>query len=105
MPDQTGLFWHNGSGLEYEDGGAFSDGWFRKAKISITSPSDEVISYAGVRNQFFATVIQSKSPEITSVWAKSTKEKRPNENDAVTSVNGGLRFPTETLEPDAVKSC
>ncbi len=104
MPQQTGVLWNQNGSIKHEDGGTFKDGWFSKGQDIFSSPNDEVIRYAGVNNQFFATVIQAKKPEVTSVWAKSSQEMLPGESEAVTSVYGGLRFPAEVLEPSAVES-
>ena len=42
---------------------------FGSAQNSITSPGDEKVEYAGVTDQFFATVVRAKDPAISSVWA------------------------------------
>lgn len=103
-PDQTGLLWYNNGSFEYEDSSTFKDGWFSKGKTIVTSAGDEVINYAGINNQFFATVFQPKDPAISSVWAKSSPVVLPGETESVTSVNGGLRLPAEILEPGSIES-
>lgn len=103
VAQQTGFFWREGGGISFTNGSSFKGGMFGAAKPTITSP-EEKIEYAGVTNQFFATVLRPKEPLLTSVWAKSEQVTIPNSKSAVTSVRAGLRLPAATLNPAELKS-
>lgn len=102
-PQQTGFFYRVGSGINFTDGSKFKGGWLSAAKSVITSP-EEKMEYAGVTNQFFATVLRPKEAYSSVVWAKSAQVSIPNGKTPVTSVNAGLRLPAATLAPAELKS-
>jgi YidC/Oxa1 family membrane protein insertase len=102
-PQQTGFFWREDGGIDFTDGGTFKGGWFSTAKSIVNSP-DSVIEYAGVTNQFFATVLRPKEPAITNIWARATQVTLPDSAKAVTSVRAGLRLPDSELKPSELKS-
>lgn len=104
VPQQTGFFWREGGSISFTDGSSFKGGMFGAAKPTITSPDDGQIEFAGVTNQFFATVLRPKEPVVTSVWAKPTQVMIPNGKNAVTSVRAGLRLPAAELKPAELKS-
>jgi YidC/Oxa1 family membrane protein insertase len=103
VPDQTGFFWREGGGITFKDGGAFKGGMFGTAQNTISSPED-AIQYAGVTNQFFATVLRPEDPATTSMWARSSQVNLPNGTSPVTSVRAGLRLPAATLKPAELKA-
>ncbi len=96
---QTGFFWREDHKIHFENGSAFKGGMFGSAKSIITSPEDDQVQYAGVTNQFFATVLRPKEPVVTSMWGKSSQVEIPNGTKPVTSVRAGLRLPATTLNP------
>lgn len=97
--NMTGFFWHEGGDFRFRHGGKFTGGWFSAAKPVITSAPDHVVQYAGVANQFFATVMRPAEPALTRVWAR-TEQVIVNENErAVTSVRSGIHLPKTTLAP------
>jgi YidC/Oxa1 family membrane protein insertase len=99
-PQQTGLFWREDGSIHFKDAGAFKGGWFSAAKSVINSPEGELIQFAGVTNQFFATVIRPLEPAATSVWGRSSQVRlTPGADRSVSSVRGGLRLPSTTLNP------
>ena len=104
VPQQTGFFWREGGAIHFEDGSTFKGGMFSSAKSIITSPEGETIQYAGVTNQFFATVLRPTEPMTTTVWGKSSQVTIPNAAKPVTSVRAGLRLPAATLNPAESKS-
>jgi YidC/Oxa1 family membrane protein insertase len=104
VAQQTGFFWREGGGINFTDGGTFKGGMFGSAKSIVNSPADDEIQYAGVTNQFFATVLRPKEPTVTSMWAKSSQVTIPNSNSAVTSVRAGLRLPPGEIKPAELKS-
>jgi YidC/Oxa1 family membrane protein insertase len=104
MAQQTGFFWREDDKIHFEAGTSFKGGMFSSAKSTINSPDEEQLQYAGVTNQFFATVLRPKDPIATSVWGKSSLVELPNGTKPVTSVRAGLRLPAATLSPGESKS-
>ncbi len=102
--EQTGFFWHEDGGMNFTAGGSFKGGMFSSAKETQTSGSTKNVEYAGVTNQFFATVLRPKEPAITNVWAKHKDVTLPNESKVVTSVRAGLQLPPLSLNPNEPKT-
>jgi len=102
-PQQTGFFWREDGGIDFTDGGTFKGGWFGSPKSIVNSP-EALIEYAGVTNQFFATVLRPKEPMLTNMWAKSTQVTMPEIAQPLTSVRAGLRLPAGELRPAEIKS-
>jgi YidC/Oxa1 family membrane protein insertase len=103
VPQQTGFFRREDGGIHFTDGGSFKGGWFSAAKTVQNTP-EEAIEYAGVTNQFFATVLRPKEPMVTTMWAKSTQVSLPGGTSPVISVRAGLRLPTTEIKPAEIKS-
>ncbi len=103
VPDQTGFFWREGGDIDFTNGGTFKGGMFGSAKSIVSSP-DVTIEFAGVTNQFFATVLRPREPVVTSMWAKGAQVTIPNSTSAATSVRAGLRLPAAELKPAELKS-
>lgn len=103
--DQTGFFWRENGSINFEAGTGFKGGMFSSAKSIMKSGSTEPVEFAGVTNQFFATVVRPKEPTITQVWAKSA-DVRLDDGSAstVTSVRAGLNLPAATLSPRELKT-
>jgi len=103
VAQQTGFFWRKNGGINFKDASSFKGGMLGAAKSTITSP-EEAIQYAGVTNQFFATVLRPAEPAITSMWAMSSQVNLPDGTRPVTSVRAGLRLPAATLNPTERKT-
>src|SRR5688572_22893764 len=72
-PDQTGFFWRESGDMHFKAGTSFKGGMFwGSAQSVIKSDSDSPVEFAGVTNQFFATVVRPKEPSIANVWGKSS---------------------------------
>lgn len=99
-PDQTGFFWLENNEMHFRNSGKFRGGMFSSEKSIITSPADHNVQFAGVTNQFFATVIRPAQPAITTVWARPTLVTLSAEGRAVTSVRAGLALPQNALVPN-----
>lgn len=97
--NMTGFFWREDDDFTFRHGGKFEGGWFSAAKPVIASQPDHVVEYAGVANQFFATVIRPAEPELTRVWGRSEQVLINGESAAVTSVRAGIHLPKATLAP------
>ncbi len=102
-PQQTGFFRRENGNVHFTDGGSFKGSWRGSAKSIINSP-EEMIQFAGVTNQFFATVLRPKEPAPSNMWAKSSQVMLPGSAKAVTSVRAGLRLPSVGLKPAEVKA-
>ena len=102
---QTGFFWHENGKMNFKDGSSFKGGMFGSEKATQTSGSTELVEYAGVTSQFFATVLRAKEPAVTNVWAKPSLVTLPNiGTKPVTSVRAGMQLPPTTLNPHEPKT-
>ncbi len=101
---QTGFFWHENGSMNFKDGSAFKGGMFSSAKPSMKNESEKPVEFAGVTNQFFATVVRPLEPAISSVWAKPTMVTLTDAAKPVTSVRAGLQLPSATLNPAELKT-
>jgi YidC/Oxa1 family membrane protein insertase len=99
QPNMTGFFWRENGKFEFRHGGKFKGGWFSAAKPVITNSAEQPVEYAGVANQFFASVIRPAKPAVTRVWARSEQVIIDDGEAAVTSVRAGLQLPKATLAP------
>ena len=101
VPAQTGFFWREEGDMHFKHGGKFKRAWFglRKAKSLILSPADETVEFAGVTNQFFATVIQPEKPAVTPVWSKYKEVEIEKGAKTRSSVRAGLQLPVNELQP------
>ena len=100
---QTGVFWLENNSMSFKDVSSFTGGWFSTAKSIDTSPPDKQIQYAGVTNQFFATVIRPMEPLDTIVWDKPSQVKLNDDATALPAIRAGLRLPDVALEPAGQK--
>ncbi len=101
---QTGYFWRENGGINFKDGSGFKGGMLSSAKSVMKSESSKPVEFAGVTNQFFATVVRPKEPAITEVWAKATDVKLVEGAKPVTSVRAGLQLPSVNLNPGEPKT-
>ncbi|MGA0846750.1 MAG: membrane protein insertase YidC, partial [Luteolibacter sp.] len=102
-PQQTGFFYREGGAIQFTNGSTFKGGWFSSPKAIIRSSPDNAVEFAGVTNQFFATVIRPEKPQLASIWAKSEQVELPAEAAAVTSVRAGLHLPAKDLQPGEIQ--
>ncbi len=96
---QTGFFWREDRTMHFEDAGAFTGGFLGSAKSLINSDPGEILQYAGVTNQFFATLIRPAEPFPTTVWGKSSMITLADGAKALPSIRAGLRLPETVLNP------
>jgi YidC/Oxa1 family membrane protein insertase len=99
VAQQTGFFWREDGGIHFTDGGTFRGGMFSSAKSVVNSPVGETLEYAGVTNQFFATVLRPKEPMASTLWAKASQVTINGGTSPVTSVRAGLRLPDVEIQP------
>ncbi len=101
---QTGFFWLANGGMNFKDGSSFKGGMISSAKSVMKSNSHKPVEFAGVTNQFFATVVRPQEPAITEVWAKPAEVKLTDGSKPVISVRAGLQLPSSTLAPRELKT-
>jgi len=98
--------WENQGGAFFLDSGSFTNkdsNWFKKGFFSKAKPlfqeHAEDLEYAGVSNQFFATVIRPVNPYAATVWAKTAKVDLPGGDPEKPkfSIRSGLTFPSYKL--------
>jgi YidC/Oxa1 family membrane protein insertase len=102
--DQTGFFWRADNSMNFTAGSKFKGGMFGAAQTVIKSEGDKPVEFAGVTNQFFATVIRPKEAATANVWGKPTLVRIGNDDKTVTSVRAGLQLPATTLNPGEPKT-
>jgi YidC/Oxa1 family membrane protein insertase len=106
-PQQTGFFWRGDSRMRFKN-----VSWFAPSKFVVQFSAGhesleetvEGLHWAGVMNQFFATVITSRAPENGQVWAKRfpvTLEGYDQKVNAkpLYAIEGGLGLPGLNLKP------
>jgi len=98
-PQQTGFFWREDGSMHFKDASSFQGGMFSSAKPFQSSPSDEKIQFAGVSNQFFATVLRAKNPIEGEVWGRSSEINLSKGSKALHSVRAGIRLPSVSINP------
>lgn len=96
---QTGFFWSENGGINFKDGSGFKGGMFSSAKSIMKSDSEKPVKFAGVTNQFFATLIRPAEPVVANVWARSSQVNLATGAAPVTAVSAGLHLPTVSLKP------
>ncbi len=101
---ETGFFWRANNSINFKDGSGFKGGMFSSAKSILTSDSDKPVQFAGVTNQFFATVIRPAEPYVGNVWAKQSQVNLPGNAKTVTSVRSGLQLPSANLGSGELKT-
>lgn len=97
-PTHTGFFWYEDEEMHFQDS-SFKTWWFGSKKPIISSETTNPIIYAGVSDQYFATVIRPKDPKVATVWGKP-KQVRLNKNGAsYTAVRAAISLPETSLAP------
>ncbi len=99
-PEQTGFVVNDDRSFSYHSTTEFAKAWFglKKERSLITDPLDKAV-FAGVANQFFATVIRPVEPGESEVWAKVGSLTLKPETTPVKVIRAGLRLPAATLAP------
>lgn len=96
--EQSGFVFRNDGSFKFISAGSFAGGWFSKEKLQLTE-SAEKLEYAGVTNQFFATVVKPAEAGSSLVWAKVSDLTLAAGAKPVKVIRAGLRLPTATLAP------
>ncbi len=100
--------WENQGGVFYADDGSFNNedsNWFKKGFWRNARPllqeSVEELEYAGVSNQFFATVIEPKNSYASTFWAKAsaTEVNGADPEKPKYAIRSGFTLPAEKIIP------
>ena len=104
MPDWTGMFWLESNSMSFTKASSFKGGMLSSEHSVSNTPEGKKIQYAGVTNQFFATVIRPNDPLDTTVWAKPSQIILKDDAPPLKAIRAGLRLPDAPLEANAKKS-
>ncbi|MDB6078263.1 MAG: rane protein insertase YidC [Akkermansiaceae bacterium] len=88
--DGTQLIYHDGGALKTVGANSFAGGWFSKEKIIDTETVGK-LEYAGVADQFFASVLRPVEPYTSLVWSK-VGDLKLGEKD-FKSIRAGISLP------------
>lgn len=93
-PNWTSFFWRGNGEYTFEDATFFKGGMFSSDKAGFETPIESA-EYAGVANQFFATVVRTKEPYKASLWARPVEVNLPTYEGGLSrpAVRGGLGLP------------
>lgn len=102
-PEQTGFVMRDNRDFSFTAATSFAGGWFRKEKTMITEPLERA-DYAGVANQFFATVVKPAEAGPSLLWSKVSEVNLKPGAKPVKAIRAGLRFPSVVLAPAEKRS-
>lgn len=98
-PEQTGFVLRDDRNFSFTAVTSFAGGWFSKEKSIITEPLTRG-DFAGVANQFFATVVKPVEPGESLLWSKASEISLAPGAKPVKAIRAGLRFPAVVLAPE-----
>jgi YidC/Oxa1 family membrane protein insertase len=99
-PTHTGFFWYENGEMHFNDAKKFEGGLFSGSKKSVISNEEgEEIEYAGVSDQFFATVIRPEKTDVGRVWGKTNQVSLDDDGNTVSAVRAALTLPEISLAP------
>jgi YidC/Oxa1 family membrane protein insertase len=93
-PNWTSFFWRGNGEYTFEDATFFKGGMFSSDKAGFEIPIESA-EYAGVANQFFATVVRTKEPYKGTLWARPVDVNLPTYEGGLSrpAVRGGIGLP------------
>lgn len=98
--NHTGFFWREDGDLTFREAGSFKGGWFSSATSLFLSPAGQV-EFAGLSNQFFATVLRPRELGGTTMWARPDQVVLADGAAPMQAARGGLVLPSFSIEPGA----
>jgi YidC/Oxa1 family membrane protein insertase len=111
---QIGTFWYESNGdFEYETvdhfGGKKIMGIFGKNEIPSDEFSLESLEWAGVNDQFFATIVRPEEPYKTTVWGSRFPvivegDEEASEKKRMFASEAGIGLPAKTMNPGEVET-
>ncbi|WP_367874947.1 membrane protein insertase YidC [Luteolibacter sp. Populi] len=98
--NQTGFVVNNNGDFGFHSNTEFAKAWFgmKKARTQITLPLEKGV-YAGVSNQFFASVLKPVEPVESLIWSTLRDESLGSDPIKVKALRAGLQLPRVTLAP------
>ncbi len=96
-PNHTGFFWMENGEMHFKAATKFKGGWFSDAQSVMSNPAGETLSYAGVTDQFFTTVIRPLEPYAATITGKPISVTLGQDAKQLTAVRGSLSLPDKTL--------
>jgi YidC/Oxa1 family membrane protein insertase len=96
--DQTGFILRDEGSFSFTKASSFAGGWFSKEQTMITESAAKA-EFAGVANQFFATVFKPAEPGESLVWSKLSEVKLTPDAKPTKAIRAGLRLPAVVLSP------
>ena len=102
---EIGYFWKGGGeDMEFESVDALRKGMFRKARTYDEFPIEQ-LEWAGVNDQFYATLIRAEQPANATMWASRTPmviagEEELSKKKKLHAVMGGVGLPDIPLAVD-----
>jgi YidC/Oxa1 family membrane protein insertase len=100
----TGFFWREDGDFTFKKVTSFSGGWFSSERSVINSKPALPIEFAGVSNQFFATVIKPGEITPSSVWGKAGSVSLRGDAPPVQSIRAGLHLPDVKIDAGEQRS-
>jgi len=101
--EQTGFVLRDDRDFSFTSVSSFAGGWFGKKEKSIITESVSKSDYAGVANQFFATVLKPLEPGESVLWSKTSDVTLAGGTKPVKVIRAGLRFPAVVLSPNETR--
>ena len=100
--NQTGFFWRRRGSFGFTPITKFKGGWFGQEKSVLERTLGE-LEYAGVSNQFFATVLKPAAPADSGIWARTRPDIRLADSGGKSrqAILAGMRLPAVELAPGA----
>lgn len=100
---QTGFVWHDEGDFSFTPATEFAGGWFSKEQSMITE-SGEKLEFAGVANQFFATVIKPAEPGKSMIWSKVADVTLKPGAKPLKAIRAGMQLPAVALSAGEPRS-
>ncbi len=103
--NQGGVFYLDDGDFNNKDSNWFKKGFFRKARPLLQESVGE-LGYAGVSNQFFATIIQPQQKYASTFWAKSSavEVKGADPEKPKYAIRSGFSLPTNKMAPGEIQT-
>ena len=100
------FFWQEGGDFDNEMQTYFEGGMFSKEKLEFTQETEAALEFAGVENQFFATIVDPEEDYRATVRARPKTIDLPDDRGGMPSklLTSSFSFPEKTLNPKEVSS-
>ncbi|MDB0068601.1 membrane protein insertase YidC [Akkermansiaceae bacterium] len=104
--DYVSFFWQNNGDFDHENPSYFKGGFLGSEKFDFTKVADEGLDFAGVENQFFATIVDPADKFTSTVRAKPSQVTLPPDRggDITTLLTSTMSLPDENLAPENRKT-